>query len=49
MRIQKSQKDVVGIVTDFACDIEAIEYTEGLVMYIHTVSKKLERKIIKKL
>ncbi|MDD5017659.1 MAG: chorismate mutase [Eubacteriales bacterium] len=48
IRADKKKADIGGIVTDTACDIEVIEYTEGLIMYIHAVSKKLESKILKK-
>lgn len=37
---------IVDKVTSTACDTEVIEYTEGLIMYLYSASKKYQRKII---
>ena len=48
LKVKDYRNDVVKKVTGRVCNIEIIEYTEELMMFIACVSEKYKQKLIKK-
>ncbi|MGI5848773.1 MAG: chorismate mutase [Christensenellales bacterium] len=49
LKIEKKQydSDIIDKVTSRACDTEIIGYTEGLMIYLDTVSKKYQCRVVR--